>query len=367
MRFRLFVLVLFFSLCASARVPEHGMHQHPASSSQITYVGRFLQQGQTMSADWSGVYMRISFMGRSLMLYATDSCTNYYNIWIDHEMSAEPDTVVQLLSDAWTCLYQDGEYNSHSLIMQKRTEAEQGRVTLHAIRVDGMLLQAEPIKARQIEFIGDSYTCGYGVESKSMHEHFSPQTENVSKTYADIICRYFDAECIRVSHSGMGIVRNYNSKYPNWTMPCRYRYTFDMDSTAYLWDAASAVYRPQLTVIYLGGNDFSCGMQPVYESFRDAYIGLLVQIKANYGAHHPILCVSKPNDAVSDYVRRIVEECQMTEVYRFANTSELYHYDDDDMGADYHPNYRAHKKLACTIIPYVSTIMGWDMPVVPIQ
>ena len=34
----------------------------------------------------------------------------------------------------------------------------------------------------------------------------------------------------------------------------------------------------------------------------------------------------------------------------------------NDMGANFHPNHRGHRKLASAIIPYIATITGWEMP-----
>jgi len=31
------------------------------------------------------------------------------------------------------------------------------------------------------------------------------------------------------------------------------------------------------------------------------------------------------------------------------------------MGADGHPNYNGHLKIAHNVIPYVSTITGWEL------
>lgn len=37
------------------------------------------------------------------------------------------------------------------------------------------------------------------------------------------------------------------------------------------------------------------------------------------------------------------------------------HNNDSDMGADGHPNYAGHLKKAHAMIPYVSTITGWEL------
>ena len=32
------------------------------------------------------------------------------------------------------------------------------------------------------------------------------------------------------------------------------------------------------------------------------------------------------------------------------------------MGANYHPNHHGHRKLAMSVIPYIATITGWELP-----
>ena len=63
--------------------------------------------------------------------------------------------------------------------------------------------------SRHIEFIGNSLTCGYGVEGKDRSEPYKAETENCNLSYATIIARYFNADYTLIAHSGRGVVRNY--------------------------------------------------------------------------------------------------------------------------------------------------------------
>lgn len=347
-----------------------------ASDSRVTYVGRTMQQGDHVSFDWTGVYVRIAFTGKSLTMTASDTHRNYYNVWIDAPMSADPhrviavegtDTVIELIDPAYL---KKSKTKLHHVILQKRTEGEQGRTTIHAFATDkkGSFAQAEPIRERQLEFIGASYDCGYGVEDSSRLAKFTPETENASRAFPAIISRYFGADYTVVAHSGMGASRNYNSKFEGWWMPDRYLQTFDMDSTQDLrWNAQASDIRPALTVIYLGGNDFSVSLQPSYEKFRDGYYRLIRYIKNNYGEDHPVLCVSsKAHLTLLDYMRDMVRFCPMPNVHFMACCPALHLGTDEDLGANFHPNYKGHQKFAYAFIPYVATITGWglqDMPV----
>ena len=338
----------------------------PAADSRITYVGRTLvAQDSAVSFDWSGVYARVAFTGGYLALEATDSGKDYFNVWIDREPSAEPDKVVIIDRDTTVVLFQVRERKplQHRIVIQKRTEGEQGRATFRAFEADGFV-QAEGVRERLIEVIGDSYTCGYGSENSVREDPYRPEDENPAKTYADMLGRYFGADILRVAHSGQGIDRNYNDAGRGWHMPQRYLQTFDLAREP-AWEFSGE--KPDITVIYLGTNDFSTGRQPGFPEFKAGYVRLLQAVKAHFGEAHPILCVA-PKHTLDhhDYIRRVVESCGLPNVY-YAGLPVEVHNNDSDLGASWHPNYTGHLKKAYILIPVVSTLTGWPMENKPVE
>lgn len=343
-----------------------------ASDSRITYIGRTEVKDGNVSFDWTGVYAKVRFKGNSLSFKVSDTKKNYYNVWIDGSMANTPDKIVAVHgTDTTIVIFSNEELKArfgkdkkaakaaHQVILQKRTEGEQGTTTISEFITDGEFLQADAPKGRIIEYIGDSYTCGYGTES-SNKERFKPETENQNLTYACAVARYFDADQMVMAHSGMGIVRNYNSKFTDYCMPERYTQTFD-GVKEISWDAKSCALKPDITVIYLGTNDFSRGMQPAERLFVKNYIKLLKEVKGNYGENHPILCMTPKHDHLMlEYISKAVESCDLGNVHIMA-LSESVHNNVQDMGADGHPNYNGHLKIAHAVIPYVSTITGWEL------
>ena len=380
-RFLFSAVVILLSFNAFAEIM-------PASDSRVTYVGRTLVEGNDVSFDWTGVYFRIAFTGKSLSMRVSDTKWdatpemaatrhNYFNVWIDAPMSAEPhriievaslDTIIELIDPAYL---KASKIKEHKVIVQKRTEGEQGKTTVHEFITDakGVFHQAEPIRKRQLEFIGASYDCGYGVDDTCRLAKFTPETENASRSFPAIISRYFDADYVVIAHSGMGAARNYNSKFAGYHMPDRYLQTFDMDSTqATRWNAAESNIRPALTLIYLGGNDFSVSLQPSYEKFRDGYYRLIRSIKDYYGEDHPVLCVSsKAHSTLLDYMRDMVKFCPMPNVHFMACCPALHLSTNEDLGAAMHPNYIGHQKFSYAYIPYVATITGWGLQDAPVK
>lgn len=370
-RITLLTVAILAAISMSA-APKTAETAIKASDSRITYIGRTEVKDGNVSFDWTGVYARLRFQGNSLSFKVSDTKKNYYNVWLDGSMDAAPDKVVAVHgSDTTIVIFSAEELKArfgkdkkaarapHQVILQKRTEGEQGITTISEFITDGKFLQAEAPKERVIEYIGDSYTCGYGTESPNT-ERFKPETENQNLTYACAVARYFDADQIVVAHSGMGIVRNFNSKFTDYCMPERYLQTFDGVKESQ-WDAKSSSVKPDITVIYLGTNDFSRGMQPAERLFVKNYIKLLKEIKDNYGEGHPILCMTPKHDYLMfEYIRKVVDSCGLRNVHIMTLTNSV-HNNVEDMGADGHPNYNGHRKIAYTVIPYISTITGWEM------
>jgi len=320
----------------------------PASDSRITWVGRASHEHDgAVTFDWTGVYCRIRLKGSILSVKVSDTGHNYYNLYIDRPMSGKPSEVIETEEMTQYDIPLPRGKKIHEIILQKRTEGEQGRTTFYTFETDGQFLQAAPLRTKQIEFIGDSYTCGYGIENCDSTDHFTPQTENVCKSFVSLVAHKLKADYTVIAHSGMGVCRNYNSKYPGWTMPKRYDCWFDMDSTSTYY--GNSEWHP-MTVIMLGGNDFSCGVTPDYEKFRDAYFGLLSQLSDSM----LVVCCTKNKDTeLSRYVERVVLECDHPNAYFFAADFDEYTNHRKFLGADKHPNEKAHRRLAKQLLHFL--------------
>ncbi|MCQ2155753.1 MAG: GDSL-type esterase/lipase family protein [Bacteroidales bacterium] len=321
----------------------------------ILYIGRTVAADGVCSFDWSGVTAVVTFEGTCLSVQAEDSFKNEYNLWIDKEIGPRADKVLKLGPDV--VLAENLTAGRHFAVIQKRTEGEQGLATIKGFTTDGTFLPSRSLKERRIEFIGDSYTCGYGTESLSKDEPFKPETENCNLAYAEIIGRFFDADVQLVSHSGRGVVRNYAGKSPEEVMTNKYRRSFDC-SEGPEWDKDD--FDPAIVVIYLGTNDFSTGKHPRLKDWCKGY-GVLLRDVRRLHPGVPILCVaSKADVLLGDYVRAAVEKAGMENVFWTSIQSKA-HNSDSELGASHHPNYEGQRKVASLMIPYVSTITGWPM------
>lgn len=334
--------------------------QIPADSPTIHYVGRTMTAADhSVSFDWGGTHFSTILKGGKLSAQLSCSGDCYLNIFADGVLKntievCSKDTVVELISgiNKKPCL----------ITVQKRTEGEYGRLTVHRLILPKSgSITAPPVSksGRHIEFIGNSLTSGFGTEGKDKTEPFKVSTENCNIAYGSLVSRYFDAEYTFISHSGQGAVRNYGDEKRTSTicMQERMMRTFDMDTL--LWNNDS--YHPNLVVINLGSNDFSTEPHPYRKEFVDGYLKLIKQIRQLYG-NIPVLCICPPTtgDPLPQYIDEVKQKANDKNVFVQHLTYGLYN-DSGDLGSVYHPNQKGQLKMAMALIPYISTIMGWDV------
>lgn len=360
MKSKLLVFVLFF-ICVGNVSAQKVTEKFRADLPQIRYVGRTLvSPAGEVSFDWVGTYWVTCFTGDYCAMRVSDTKKNYYNVWVDGNLSGVVSTSGK---EQLVVLAKGLKKGTHTLRVQKRSEGEQGRTTLHGFELSkgNVFLKPERISERHIEFIGNSLTCGFGTEGKSKKEPFKPETENCDKAYACMIARYFNADYTLVAHSGQGAVRNWGDekRASDYTMKERMMQTFDEDKTV-KWDFSKSTYRPDLVVINLGSNDFATQPQPTYELFAAAYRRIVGQIREAYG-EIPILCIApRVEEPAYTYIKAFCDASGIPGIH-FAAILPGIHNWDSDLGSNFHPNYTGQKKMAMALIPYVATITGWSL------
>jgi len=357
MQRKLFWLLLLsfsiLSLSAQKRVSTFR-----ADDPNISYVGRVLKSDAgEVSFDWSGTYLTTRFSGTYCAIRVSDTKKNYYNLFIDDKLTR---VVTTFGKDSIIVLADGLKAGEHSLLMQKRTEGEQGKTTIHGFELapNGVFMKSSEMRDRHIEFIGNSLTCGYGTEGQSKNEPFKAETENCNLAYGCIISRYFNADYTLIAHSGRGAARNYGdtARVSKYTMKELMMNTFDGDKD-HLWNFKQIT--PDLVVINLGTNDFSTKPHPLKEEFLKAYSQIISQIRTVYG-NVQVLCIAPPRGPAYEYIQEYCTISKDSNVHFAAYLNGVYN-NNSDLGSSGHPNYEGQKKIAMNLIPYISTITGWEL------
>ena len=241
----------------------------------------------------------------------------------------------------------------------KLSEGSQSLMALEEILTDG---RAEPLPAKglRMEFIGDSITCGYGVEGKNELETFTTATENLEKSYAGLTAAALDADAVYTCFSGYGLVSGYTGdpsvRNGDELLPPYYekegRNAFRLPSGRLAQEIGRdfEAFRPDYIVLNLGTNDLSwCGTDRRRgETFAREYARFLTTVRRN-NPEARILCVlGVMGTGLNETMRQAAEEWRRETGDRALRVllTEEQNAARDGYGSDFHPNETTQRLLA---------------------
>jgi lysophospholipase L1-like esterase len=214
-------------------------------------------------------------------------------------------------------------------------------------------LPAPRARARAIEFIGDSYTVGYGAASgaKDCSDDEVWRTTDNSLAFGPLLARRFDADYRVMAISGRGLVRNF-SNFAGATLPEAYARQLPGDA---LPAAASddAAWSPQLVVIGLGTNDFSTPIGPgepwkddaaLSTAFEARYVDFVGTLHGRFPAARFILLATGAGRGAAERAVRRVRSRLLAEGIPVGDVLVL-----DGLaldGCNWHPSRADHQVIA---------------------
>jgi hypothetical protein len=342
---------------ASALTPGAGL-DGSAPEPGVRFVGRF--DGSDPAGPrfaWSGSGILARFSGTAVGVRLAGG--QQYTVLID---GVEQPKLVS--SGDVDPLAGDLPPGEHLVELYRRTEANEGEAQFLGFELGaGALLAPPPAAPRRIEIIGDSISCGYGVEGADASCPFTADTENHYLTYGAIAARDVGAELVTVAWSGKGLVCNYGDEETSCVdpMPVYFDRTLPEQADS-VWDFDA--YQPQAVVINLGTNDFSTDVDPSAAEFEAAYVSLLERVRDAYPAA-TVFCTVGPLLAGADLatVRAAIEGAAAAraaagdtrvEVFELAERNP-----NDGAGCDYHPSPRTHEIMAEALTSALSSALDW--------
>jgi lysophospholipase L1-like esterase len=364
-RIRMLIILLCGSIPLFGQVPAISAGDTvfiPADNPAINYYGRFDTSTPAQPRyNWSGVIIEAAFPGPIIgMRLAHDSA--FYDVEIDGTL----DTVIATVPGSAPYFFRsDLSPALHTLRIKLRSENHDTAGTFFGLYLaNGKTLADAPAKpSRRIEFIGDSYTAGYGIEStgRTCTPELLRKFTNTNRSFAAIITASFHAQSQILSWSGAGMTRNYGdpSKRSARAFPVHYEQTIDdTDNIAQNVPWNAAAYKPQAVVICLGTNDYSTSPNPDDSMYVGDYHKLIARVLGN-SPDAMLLCVSTGNATMVKNVKRVVTEQTTTlnhpNVYYAAFPSGL-----ASTGCDYHPSLDDNKKIAKVLTDTLMKKLGWD-------
>jgi hypothetical protein len=335
---------------------------------QVSTPGRVRTVTAGAQFTWPGTYFEGRFRGTGVGLKLNDS-NNDYVVEVDGTIAGTLVTPGQ--TTYWVRGLANGE---HTVRLAKRTESPYavGEFGGLVAAEGGAILGKPAARGRQIEFIGDSWTAGYGNMSTTRDCNSTGgvnRNSNADVSFGALTAQGLDADYQLNAWSGLGMVRNYNGGNPSYD----FRTYYDTDLQA-LYNSTTwqvpPTWRPQVVVVGLGINDFSTALNAgekwatvdaLAADYRTAYLAFIDKLRTRYGSGtHIVLTypdLSYQTTAFATSVQQIVEtrraggDSRVSSLYYDNNTLGL-----DLLGCDWHPSQGDHRILSGVLARHLTTL-----------
>lgn len=344
----------------------------------IQYIGRFDLTTPTAPVfAWPGTTIKVKFKGTNLTLHLDDlalggaTTTNFFTIIIDGDITSILETNKNTSS---YLIAENLENEEHVIQIFKRTESSVGSCRFKGFTTDASSLLPLERDERKIEFIGDSWTCGYGNEINSTpsttNTGFHSENEDNYHAWGAIISKRLGAEYMCTAYSGRGVYRN-NTGTTTGVLTSIFNHTI-ADQASKPWDHSS--FHPDVVVIKLGTNDFfketTEPMVPLDSAdFVGAEIDLVQQVRA---AHPDATIIVAFGSSKTDWWPSGLQHLTRWRTYSNAVVSHFNNQGDqavvsfeidsqkEPYGEDWHPSKATHEQIATDVGQFIKLTMGWS-------
>jgi lysophospholipase L1-like esterase len=320
--------------------------------------GRVIREPDgSLSFGWPGIIFESRFRGTDVEV-RFDAPTDFLRLRIDGEekmVFRRPGAVDKVIGGL--------AHGIHTVRLEKMTESQQGGSRfLGFFPISGDVALPAPTRPRQIEFIGDSYTVGYGNISPTRtctRDEVHDRTDT-QQAFGPLVARHEGADDRLIAYSGFGIVRNYNGGSPGLSLPALYD-RVKPDDERHL-EKGMPAWHPQVIVINLGTNDFSTPLH-AGEAWHDAD-ALADAYRAGYLAFLRKLLARQPQARFilmgSDFYPEVEQVAAALDPAARARITTLRFGELQLTGCDYHPSVTDDRTLATLIEGAIDRFgLGW--------
>lgn len=316
---------------------------------------------------FTGAFCRVTIAGDSTSCDAANT-DNHVRIAIYADGIRVADDMLDAPEKAYNVV--DGAAGEHVIRIVKLSETAMSTCGVKAIETDGAI-RPTANKAHFVEFIGDSITCGYGVDDEDPEHHFVTGTEDVTRAYAYKTAQLLDADYSMVSISGYGIISGYTATaeapvtaqlIPTYYEKLGFSYGEYGGCTPadVAWDFT--VRQPDVIVLNLGTNDDSYCLDHVdrQEHYCAEYAKFLRTIRER-NPQAKILCVlGMMGDRLYPFVEKAAAAYSAsTGDTNIACMPFVPQLEADGRAADYHPTEATHQKAAEKLTAHIRRLMNW--------
>ena len=362
----------------------------PANDSKIHYMGR-IDFSDSLQPKYSfpGVSIKAKFSGSGISAIIHDygiggeGTTNYYKIIINGNIIKEQ---LKMINGENTYLLTSGlPLSDHTVEIIKITEGASGVSSFIGFKVEGGPQKTLDLPARankKIEFIGDSWTCGYGNLSQfssgnesMVYPTYVAKNEDNYYAWGPLSARALGADYHVTAISGRGLFRN------NWdqdntgnaigTLPKNYDNTFE-DNSSVSYDHS---FHPDIVSIHLGTNDMAAegasgeSAKLDDEAFQDTYKNFINKILGYHPCAKVIICYgNSKTDGYPSWTKQLSRlrtiAKNLIDLYPYGNVTDLElpytaeswpaNIDDCGYGDSWHPSRCSHEKMSDKLVQKIN-------------
>jgi lysophospholipase L1-like esterase len=359
-RIALGLSVLVASTCLGAEAARDAMVRDTAA---VQVIGRAQRSAGVWQVTWPGVGWRTAYSGSRIGIATQDSVG--YGVTIDGiRMNPIPPSPTR-----HTTWYRGLAAGNHTIevIRMRATPRTPGLFFGFRKGVDSHWLALPPKPVRQIEFIADSGTTGYGDLSTTVDctdEEVAARSD-ASQSYAIVAAHQLHRDWQLDAMDGIGVVRNWHGIWKGTNYAAYAALTLQSDSASRYRDFD---WHPQVAVVRIGANDFGSPLgadEPWTPAqfeieFGTGYRKLLTELRGRLGPNGLIIVIqpafddNPANQKVAEIVDSLRSEGDQRLYAMQLPTLQL-------TGCNYHPNLSDHRLMGATLVKFIEDHEGAEL------
>ncbi|MBE5779259.1 MAG: GDSL family lipase [Clostridiales bacterium] len=347
----------------------------PADTSYVKPLGRTTPIEKGLWLCWSGSGAEFTFTGAKCRITilgddqskAPETPENHARLAI--EINGERVVSQQIADKVNTFAFEHSENRDWHVRIIKLSESAMATCVLSQIECDGTPAPTQK-KLHAMEIVGDSITCGYGIDDPVAEHPFHTATEDVTQAYAYLAAQELNADYAIVSLSGWGIISGYTGngeRSGDQLLPPYYdkagycHQTFEgMKPQQLSWDFSR--FTPEVVIVNLGTNDDSfTGEDEERQSEYCREYQLFLKKIRRLNPSASILCTlgmmgDRLYPQVAKAVAQYTAETGDTNVDCLHFTPQTA---EDGYSSDWHPSKLTQRRAGAALADKLKNWLGW--------
>ena len=356
MSYYLIIIFLFLLSFTISKEQDCKEMEITPNSENVKFIGRFYIKDKVIWLVLSGSAIEFYLIGKSAEInivgdgngiYLSEDQRARYAIYIDDKQLI--DTTIGELEKTIE-LFKNSEEKKIKVRIILLSEGSHGAIGIKSININTCsekAIKPSEYKDLRIEYIGDSITCAWGIESASEADPFKTTTQNFELTYAFLSAKELDADYSGVCYSGSGVAGGGNQ------MPKVYTKTNAFTSYSEEWDFDK--FPNDIIVINLGTNDMAYAAESKHDEYIQEYTNFLGLIREKNPDAYIICTLGMMGcETLFPLIEKAITLFGDKKVSGFLLPAQKA---EDGIGSQYHPNKITHAKAGKIVAEKIQEIL----------